>query len=277
MSERFKAELIYLTPVIGSLAVSILCAILLANTSGDLIAGVTPFSDEGTGALANAVYFVVLVAAGATMIYVLLKRHNRKVINVIISFAVVTAVFMLSLVYLFAFFSLFVFPNMDIVVIGVAVCIAALSYYVIFKSKKVIGNVVILFIGGGLGTFLGAAIPLYSAVLILGFLAVYDVVAVYRGPVGKIAKSGLDQLPGLSVSFKDLQMGLGDLTFYSMLSGLMLLNFGYIACFAAIAGILVGCIVSFLMLERKGMFPGLPFPIMFGLAAGFFGFFVSLL
>jgi hypothetical protein len=63
-------------------------------------------------------------------------------------------------------------------------------------------------------------------------------------------------------------MGLGDLTFYSMLSGHMLLNFGPISSLASIIGILAGCILSFIMLEKKGMFPGLPFPILFGLTAG---------
>jgi hypothetical protein len=63
-------------------------------------------------------------------------------------------------------------------------------------------------------------------------------------------------------------MGLGDLTFYSMLSGLMLVNFGFISCSASIIGILFGCLLAFKMLEKKGMFPGLPFPILFGLTTG---------
>jgi hypothetical protein len=63
-------------------------------------------------------------------------------------------------------------------------------------------------------------------------------------------------------------MGLGDLTFYSMLSGHMLLYFGVVSCLASIAGILVGCLLAFKMLERKGMFPGLPFPIFLGLGLG---------
>ncbi len=276
MSERFKAELIYLAPVIGSLAVGVICAFLIVPTSGALIAGITLFPEEGAGPFENAIYFVVLVAAGATILYILLKRRNQRVISAIVSFAVATAVFTLSIVYLFAIFTKFDvnFPYVEVAILGGALCITALSYYAVFKSRSAVGNVVILFVGGALGTFLGAAIPIYSAVVILGFLAVYDVVAVYRGPVGKIAKSGLDQLRGLSVSFKDLQMGLGDLTFYSMLSALMLINFSYVACLASIVGILFGCVVSFLMLERKGMFPGLPFPIAFGLLAGFLAAFL---
>jgi zinc transporter ZupT len=103
-------------------------------------------------------------------------------------------------------------------------------------------------------------------------LAIYDVFAVYRGAVGKIAQSGLDQLRGLSFSFRDVQVGLGDLTFYSMLSGHMLLAFGLVSSLASMAGILIGCAISFRMAEKKGMFPGLPFPVFFGLAAGFMAF-----
>jgi zinc transporter ZupT len=63
-------------------------------------------------------------------------------------------------------------------------------------------------------------------------------------------------------------MGLGDLTFYSMLSGHMLLNFGLISGLAAIIGVLLGCFLAFKMLEKYGMFPGLPFPIFLGITAG---------
>jgi hypothetical protein len=63
-------------------------------------------------------------------------------------------------------------------------------------------------------------------------------------------------------------MGLGDLTFYSMLSGHMLLYMGLVPCLVSIVGILAGCALSFKMLEKKGIFPGLPFPILLGLLGG---------
>ena len=115
-----------------------------------------------------------------------------------------------------------------------------------------------------------ASISLWSAVLILVFLAVYDIFAVYKGPVGKIAQSGIDQLQGLSFSFKDIQMGLGDLVFYSMLTGAMIFGFpsSLYPVVASVIGILAGSIVTFYMLEKKGIFPGLPFPILLGLALG---------
>ena len=124
----------------------------------------------------------------------------------------------------------------------------------------------VLLLGGGLGAFLGVSIPTLSALLILFALAVYDVFAVYRGAVGKIAHSGLDQLRGLSFTFKDVQMGLGDLTFYSLLTSLVWTrSMSPVFLMASIAGVLLGVFIAFKMLERKGIFPGLPFPITLGL------------
>jgi presenilin-like A22 family membrane protease len=235
---------------------------------------VTPFSGDIVGSLGNAFYFVILVGAGATLLYFLLKMRHKKIINVITSLALTIAVFMLSMIYLFAAFSRFTILNQEEIILILSSFITALAYFAIFRLHGKVCDITVLCLGGALGTFLGVAIPTLSTVLILGFLAIYDTFAVYYGPVGKIARSGLDQFRGLSFSFRNIQMGLGDLTFYSMLSGHMLVYFGFIPYLVSMTGILVGCFLAFKMLEKKGMFPGLPFPILFGLT---FGLLISLL
>jgi len=147
--------------------------------------------------------------------------------------------------------------------------ITVLADLAIFRTHRKVSDVIILCLGGALGAFLGASIATLSTVLILVALAVYDAFAVYYGLLGKIARNGLDQFRGLSFSFKDIQMGLGDLTFYSMLSGHMLLNFGLVPCLASIVGISLGCLLAFQMLKKRGVFPGLPFSIFLGLILGF--------
>jgi hypothetical protein len=271
LTDKFKTGFTHLVPVLASLLFGVLCAFLIKTSQIELYQ-VTPFSEDAFGffgSFGNAFYFVILVGVGATLLYLLLKRKNHKLITVITGIALTTAVFMLSTVYLFAFLSRFDIPYADSLILGTSLLVTALTDYTIFRSNSRFTIAIVLGTGGALGAFLGFTIPTMSTALILGFLAVYDTFAVYRGPVGKIARGGLDQLRGLSFSFKDLQMGLGDLTFYSMLSGHMLINFSYISCLASIAGILAGCVLSFKMLEKKGVFPGLPFPIILGLAAGF--------
>jgi presenilin-like A22 family membrane protease len=267
MNDHFEAKIVHLAPIMVSLLVGVLCAFLI-STSAIYLYEVTPFPEDVTGSFGNAFYFVVLVGVGASLIYLLLKWKGRRLINWITGSVLVIAVFMLSIIYLYAAFSQFSFFALDIIVFGLAFGITALAVVTIFQNHAKTLNLVILCLGGALGAFLGASIPSLSAFLILSFLAVYDVFAVYHGPVGKIARSGLENLRGLSFSFKDIQMGLGDLTFYSMLAGHMLIFFGLKSCLASIVGILIGCLLAFKMLEKKGMFPGLPFPIFLGLALG---------
>ena len=267
LKDKSNAELVLLTPVFVSLLFGVLCTFLIATPYMETYS-ITPFQ-EGVGSLGNALYFIALVGVGALLLYILLQRRNLKLINLITRFALTTAVFMLSIIYLSAAFEWFAFNNMELLVLPLSLLIATASYFVIFKTRSQFYNMIVICLGGALGAFLGVSIPTLSALLILSFLAVYDVFAVYQGPIGKIARSGLEQLRGLSFSFKDIQMGLGDLTFYSMLSGHMFFNFGYYSCLASIIGILFGCLVTFKMLRKAGIFPGLPFPILFGLTAGF--------
>ncbi|MDH5481947.1 MAG: hypothetical protein OEY22_03575 [Candidatus Bathyarchaeota archaeon] len=273
MSDKFEAGLIHLAPISASLIFGVLCAFLVSTV--EEFYRITPFPEGTLGSFGNAFYFVVLAGVGASLLYFLLKRKSHKLINLITGFALTAAIFMLSIVYLSAAFSRFDVPYIEILTLVSSVLVTALADFAIFKTRSKVCDIIVLCVGGALGAFLGFSIPTLSLTLILGFLSIYDVFAVYHGPVGKIARSGLEQLRGLSFSFRDLQMGLGDLTFYSMLSGHMLLNFGVISCSAAMMGILLGCLLSFKLLEKKGMFPGLPFPVIFGLAMGYLVLLIS--
>ncbi len=268
MSNKFNAGLIHLTPVLASLLFGLSCTSLILTSSIEFYP-ITPLPENILGSLGNALYFVILVGVGASLLYFLLKRKSHKLIMVVTGFALTTAVFTLSFIYLSAAFSKFTMPHIETLTLILCLLITIVADFAIFRGNNRICNLIVLCLGGALGAFLGVLVPTLSAILILCFLAAYDVFAVYRGPVGKIARSGLDQLRGLSFSFKDVQMGLGDLTFYSMLSGHMLLNFGLVSCLASMIGILLGSFLAFKMLERKGIFPGLPFPIVLGLTASF--------
>jgi presenilin-like A22 family membrane protease len=273
--DKFKFQFIYLVPILASMLFGLACAYLIAPQQSEAIP-VTPIPETTPGApFGNALYFVVLIAISATLFYFLLKRKSKNIIKGLIIVALTAASLLLSVVYLSAILAFFPFIDNLWVIIALSIVVAVLFDLSIFRFGSIARNVAVVAIGGALGIFFGFSIPLYSAVIILVFLAVYDIIAVYKGPMGKIAVSGLDQLQGLSFSFKDIQMGLGDLVFYSMLMGIVFFNFtpNFLPTIMAIVGILVGSIITFFALEKKGIFPGLPFPIMlglaFGLAAGF--------
>jgi presenilin-like A22 family membrane protease len=267
LAEKFSAQVVYLVPIVASLLVGLGCAYLLLAQPMPPIS-VTPFPEDTTsGLFGNAFYFVILIAVSGTVFYILLKRKNRKMITFIIALALTAASLLLSVIYLSVIFAYV--PSLEILVLPLSIVITVLFNLAIFRLGSKARNTAVICLGGALGVFFGNFIPFLSGVVILAFLVVYDVFAVYYGPVGKIAHSGLEQLQGLSYSFKDVQMGLGDLVFYSMLSGSMLLNFNSLfPYFVSIIGILAGSFFTLIMLEKKGIFPGLPFPIVLGLAGG---------
>jgi len=260
----FKASPVYLVPITASLIVGLVCSTLFLNANVE-VPSITIMPETGLGSVSNALYFVILVAIGAYLMYFLLKRKIRFGIRLIIGFAVSAIAFTLSMLYFDLFFislgwDVGIWPLLALGILSVFIV-----DYFIFLSGGTVTNLIILLIGGSLGAFLGITVPTLSAVFILLLLAVYDVIAVYYGPVGKIASHGLENLPGVTFSFKDVHVGLGDLTFYSMLISHALISFGWKACLFAFIGILAGSYIAFKMLEKKGMFPGLPIPIVLGL------------
>jgi len=262
--EEFRVKPVQLLPVVGSLIFGILCAYVLEENPTAYSVTLFP---EGSGSVANALYFVVLAGIGATVIYILMKRKRMRIIGLITGFALTVAILMLSIVYLSTAFSLLGIPDVPALLstVVISVVVTVLADMAIFKIQGRVSNSAILLLGGALGAFLGTSIPVESAILILAFLAVYDVYAVYRGAVGKIAQGGLDQLRGLSFSFRDVQMGLGDVTFYSMLTGTVLANAELLYCVVSAVGVLIGVVIVLKMLEKRGVFPGLPFPVFLGL------------
>lgn len=272
-SDAFKFQMIYLAPILASLLFGLVCALLLLPQEVPAVP-VTPIPTDTPGAdWITATYFVVLVGVSATVFYVLLKRRNKRIIKALITTAFTLAALLLSYEYLAALTVYVPVLANWLIIIPLMTLFTVLFDLAIFRFGSIYRNIAVILMGGALGMFFGyniTTLSLWSAVLILIFLAVYDVFAVYRGSVGKIAQNGLDELQGLTYAFKDIQMGLGDLVFYSMLVGVMVFGFqsSLIPAVASIIGIMAGSVITFYMLEKRGIFPGLPFPIMLGLILG---------
>ncbi len=265
---KFKASVIYVVPIFATLLTSVICAFLISRSEVELEA-IIGFSEIGFGPLINAIVFVLAAAFGATVIYFLLRRGVHLFIRLLMGFAYSVLTFFIVIFYSELVLIILNTNYSLIVTLAVAFLVTVLVVSELFVRKGRFYGVILLVLGGAIGSFIGASIPILSAILILLLLAVYDVVAVFRGPVGKIAAKGLEHLPGATFPFREIHVGLGDLVFYSMLASRMFLSFGWEVCIAAMLGILLGSYFSFKMVEKKGMFPGLPFSIILGLLAGF--------
>ncbi|HSV50437.1 MAG TPA: presenilin family intramembrane aspartyl protease, partial [Candidatus Acidoferrales bacterium] len=177
--DKFKFELSYLLPILASILFGLLCAfVMLPQDTGGV--SVAPISEDTPGApIGNALYFVVLVAVAATVFYLLIKRRNKRIIKGLVVLAMTTAAMLLSLMYLSAVMPYF--EGVYYVLIGVAIAITILIDLAIFRFGGVYRNIVVICLGGALGVFFAKFIGLYSALAILAFLAIYDIIAVYKG------------------------------------------------------------------------------------------------
>jgi len=234
------------------------------------IVPITIFPETTSGVTLNAGIFVILMAAMGTVMYLFIKYGLKRIVRYLINLALFALVFFLFTWYgalysgiLPAALTASFWPW--VVVSLIATIVLGLAIY---KSKGLAHLAAIIIVGGMTGAFLGVSIPMLTAIVLLLALAAYDLFAVYKGPIGKMAKStDLEDFTGAVFTYGDLTVGMGDMVFYSMLASISMINFGLLPFLAAAVGVVVGAYLGFKMLEGRDMFPGLPFAVVLGLAA----------
>lgn len=268
---HFKATPDQIIPVIAALLLSGVLTFGLQASKAEVPA-ITVFPETPSGATLNASVFVVMMAVAATMIYLLVKYQRKQIVKYLITGAMFLLAFFL-LNWYSELYATQLSPILDVYGygwVGLTGLSSALLLIGLHKGPQSIRLLSVTIVGSLTGTFLGASIPTMTAIVLLGALAVYDLVSVYRGPIGKIAEmADLEEFKGAVLTVGDLTIGMGDIVFYSMLVSNAMVNFGALAYLGGFAGVVVGSYLGFKMLERREVFPGLPLAISCGLAAMF--------
>ena len=267
MSSGFKAKPAQLLPELCAIALAGALTYSLQAASAP-IETITVFPETTSGVTLNAGIFIVLMAATGTVMYLFIKFGLKRIVKYLINFAVFALLFFLFTWYgtLYANY----LPPILISNILIWLCISLLASLAlglaVYKSKKFLHLTAIVLTGAMTGTFLGVSIPTFTAAALMLALAAYDLFAVFKGPIGKIAQStDLEEFTGAVFTYGDLTVGMGDMVFYSMLASNSMINFGPLPFLGASLGLMVGAYLGFKMLEGRDMFPGLPFAMILGL------------
>jgi len=267
LNKEFNAKAMHILPEAWTLIMAGILAVMILESKVE-VQVITQFPETPTGATMNMSLFVLMMALMASLMYLLVKYGLEKIFRAIFKVAIVLVLFVLLVWYLNAFSSFLRIPEAlaEMPVIVFSLVLASIMTYAINRTKGIPQLLSITFLGAMVGTFLGASIPTLTTIVLLLGLAGYDIFAVFKGPIGKIAeKTDLENLSGATLTFGDLTVGLGDLVFYSMLASHAMLSFGFLTYVMAFAGIIVGTYLGFKMLERRSTFPGLPFSLILGL------------
>ena len=264
----FKPRLSHLLPIVlGLLATGILGVPLIG--SGAPQAPVTPFGgNDLASASSDALILVLALAASATVMLFLIRRGKMNFIRRVIKGALILVSFAVSFWYTTSVLPSPLDPSSDgallfyLVISGIIAALIGLTVFGKGLSRQLFG---VTALGSLTGTFLGYSMGLVTALVLVGALVIYDIVAVFRGPVGALAKSvGPGDLPGAMFSYGELTIGMGDLVFYSLVATTALVTFGLVSFLGAAIGIVFGTFLGFKALSRYEMFPGLPLSLLLG-------------
>jgi presenilin-like A22 family membrane protease len=269
-SKVFKPRPKHLLPIVLGLVATGVLAYPISIVAPPQ-AQVTPFDvNSVSGASLNALVFVFALGASATVMFLLIRRGRMRFIRRLVKVALVVVSFAVAFWYSTSILAFMVDLSSDlwtIVSLILSVGIAAAIGFTIFAKGQIRQLTGVTALGALTGVFLGYSIGPVTALVLVGALVVYDIVAVFRGPVGALAKAvEAGDLPGAMYTYGELTIGMGDLVFYALVATTAMVFFGPLSFLGAALGILAGSYLGFRALSRFEMFPGLPFSLLLGVA-----------
>ncbi|TFG21187.1 MAG: hypothetical protein EU530_00950 [Promethearchaeota archaeon] len=282
-------------PLVISIIISGVIAWYISSVVG--FETVIPEENPGQG-LVNGLVYTTFAVVSSVIIYFLVKKKGMNILRIIMSIAFLFLTFTLLL-----FFGILIFPilgtNAILYYLFMAFCvILALGLtYLYFSGKlpKIPRNIYVLAIGTMIGAFMGFAMPLWTTIVLLVGVSIWDIISVKRGPIkgimeimGQIEPGEVRNLSKEDFDNAEIQIGIGDIAFYSMLTSGCLINTGntlltgiqmtplgsiITTIFAAI-GILIGAFITIRALRKNAILPGLPLSILIGLVFAIVSYFI---
>ncbi len=266
---------------------------LIAIISGEIYQEAVIFPEAIGGAtfgLFNALFYLGFGIVGGFLIFLIIKYGKMKLLRAILftSFLVLTTMIMIFYGYfLMVIFNIY---NSDIPVTIVSIVLGIIITYQLFSetASERRKNASLLIIGGGLGSFLGIWLPSWTTFLMLALFSIWDIYAVKKGPIKQIVELNQEEddnyIKQLSFGSEEWEIGLGDLVFYTMLTSHILYNcrvpytyfsflmtygliISLIPFFVSIIGVLIGVKITFKLLQKRKMLPGLPISIGLGISS----------
>jgi presenilin-like A22 family membrane protease len=253
---------------------------------------VIPEENAGQG-LINGLIYTAFAVVSSIIIFLLVKKKGQNILKVIMSIAFLFLTFTLVL-----FFGMLIIPfnstnqlifNIEYYsYMGFSVVIAVLLTYLYFSDKmpRIPKNLYVLFIGTFIGAFMAIAMPMWTMIVLLVGVSIWDIISVKKGPIkgimeimGHVDPDEVRNLTKEDFDQAEIQIGIGDIAFYSMLtsgtlvsantsivSGIQLEFYGSVLVTIITAiGILVGAFITIRALRKNAILPGLPLSILIGL------------
>ncbi|MEM5766491.1 MAG: hypothetical protein QW423_02580 [Candidatus Aenigmatarchaeota archaeon] len=233
-----------------------------------------PFGNTLEGAVANSMPLIVSIFLFGLFLAFLVKFKRFNFIKAFVIGFLIASVFSINLILFSTIFpdSLFLPWLISILL----VFLIFLTAY--FKKFYFISKLLSLLIGAEVAGYFATILQPPTVFVFPILLAVYDIYAVFGGPLKKILdkpvrtkrgfKARIDFLPILILDFNFVKIGLGDIIFYSMLPAVGLMLYGLWKMVLTLIATNFGVLLTLSLLKKKRIpLPGLPIPVLFGVLA----------
>jgi hypothetical protein len=229
------------------------------------------FAPAGTsafGSLSNALILVIAVFATTLLAVWLIRNRKVRVFTSVVYVGTSLALFLLTLltalditdVYLPAYPSLYV---------SLASSIGAVVLFALSARRRnlvVLAPIVTGLLSAEVGSYFAAVIPLYTALLLPLVFSVYDIYAVFVGPLRTLVTvAPTEVLTAVTSRLGEFSIGTGDTIFYSMLPALAFYQFNLSYALCTLVAVDIGVVITLYLLSRSRLLPGLPIPMALGL------------
>ncbi|WXG42945.1 MAG: hypothetical protein WED04_02530 [Promethearchaeati archaeon SRVP18_Atabeyarchaeia-1] len=264
----------FMKPIVASVVFS---AIFTYLTISAIVLAPIEFVPESEGGIfaagINAIILSVLPLIGGFVILFILRKRRQLLLKAFIGTGFVLAGSTIFSIIIGSALMVTVgnlqSENAFMIAIPLGLALNIILVYIILSTRVSQGakNLAAVVYGGGIGTLLGTTLPLWTGLLMVMGISIYDIYSVRSGPIKEIVKVSKDRqevIPGLSYVSSDWEIGLGDLGIYSMLISLAETQFGLIACIFSIVGIIIGSILTLQLLKKREFLPGLPITSLIG-------------
>jgi hypothetical protein len=242
--------------------------VAIVNSTGSSFA---PAGPTPAGSALNAVLLVAFAFALTLAMVWLLRNRMVRSFKVIIFGSVAFSAFVLTLVTADVFAVTFLPPSLELVfAYGSAGLVVLLIGYIIFvKNTLWLSTAILAFVGAEVGSFFAETLPLWTALAFPIAFAVYDIYAVFRGPLKALIGTAPNiALVGMSIRAGEFTLGLGDIVFYTLLPSLAYFQFyasdGVAPTLLTILAIDIGMAFTLFLLSKRRLLPGLPIPMLLG-------------
>ncbi len=291
---------LYPLPIIVVVAIAGLLSYLTYVEAGIQIDG-GYVSEEEYGAMAgllNGIIYTAIAALSSFIIIFLVKKKGIDVLKYVFGFSFAILGFFLTLFFgeILIYLIYYNLPASELIyllynityyiLLFGTIAFTILMLYKYFTSKSIFTkNFVVLYIGLLTGALMGVIMPLWTTLAILIGISLWDIFAVKskRGPIKEMIDIASDKYSDSGFSKEDLQdkmdrgeimydtskleIGIGDLAFYSMLTSSALIQSNLlIVMISTSIAIIIGTGITISGLKRNKILPGLPISIFIGIA-----------